>query len=267
MTWMPSFPGRPGEPIFRSRGQTLAMKMHYLSLAAVAVLGIATVRAQAPSDQSSVYIPPAPPAPAAAEPAPQGPPPPPPAPYYGYGYNGGYNPDTRLVGSITVPYAFNWNAAGVSAELGGLWMQHHFFGGEVSYYDGDSQRFEVFNRSGAFVGQFRSSRQITTVDFAYKYYAPLFDLAPRSPVTFYLGASGGVGFVDYSDTGAAFGFRNENNEGTFTGELVAGLQLNAGRDTSFRLGWRYVNISDVTEFDRDVDLDSSVLEAGVTIRF
>jgi hypothetical protein len=249
------------------------MKTQHLLLAAVVGLGAATLRAQMPpaaSDQSSVYIPPAPPAP--SEPAPQGPPPPPPGPYYsGYGYNngynGGYNSDTRVVGSITVPYAFNWHAAGVSAELGGLWQGHHFFGGEVSYYDGDSQRFQVFNRNGAFVGQFRSSRQITTIDFAYKYYAPLFNMAPHSPVTFYVGASGGVGFVDYSDTGAAFGFRNDNDEGTFSGELVAGLQLNAGRGTSFRLGWRYVTLSDVTEFDRDVDLNSGVLEAGVTFRF
>lgn len=196
------------------------------------------------------------------------PPPPPPGPYYGYGYGApGYNSDTHLMGSITLPYAFNWNAAGVSAELGGLWMGRHFFGGEVSYYDGDSQHFEVFNRNGTFAGQFRSSRQITTVDFAYKYFAPLWEVAPHSPVTFYIGASGGVGFVDYSDTGAAFGFRNHNDEGNFTGEVVAGLQLNAGRDASFRLGWRWVDISDVTQFNRDVDMNSSVLEAGVTLRF
>ena len=241
------------------------MKTNYLTLAAVVVISAATLRAQAPSDQPPVYIPPAPPAPAPAEPA--SPPPPPPAPYYASAPVYPYQSDTRVMGSVTLPYAFNWNAAGVSAELGGVLNQHHFFGGEVSYYDGNAQTFEVFNPNGTFAGRFRSSREITTVDFAYKYFAPLMDLAPQSPVTFYVGASGGIGFVDYSNTGAAFGFSNHNNDGTFTGELVAGFQLNAGRDASFRLGWRYVTLSDVTAFNRDVDMDSSVLEAGVTFRF
>ena len=245
------------------------MKTTYLSIVAVAVLGAATLRAQMPpaaSDSAPVYIPPSPPAPPSYEPAP--PPPPPGAPYYGYGYSGGYQSDTHLAGAITIPYAFDWNAAGVSAELGGMVGGHHFLGGEVSYYDGDATRYNVYNFNGAYVGSFRSSRQITTIDFAYKYFAPLWDLEPHAPVSFYLGASGGVGFVSYSDNGSAYGFQNRyNNDGSFTGEFSAGFQFNAGRGASFRLGWRYVNVSDVWEFDRHVDLDSSVLEAGIGFRF
>jgi len=247
----------------RSPGQSRAMKTNYLSLAAVVAFGTATLRAQT-SDQPPVYIPPAPPAPAAA--APQPPPPPPPPPYYGYGYNSGPQ-TTQLIGSVTGTYAFNWKAAGVSAELGGLLNDHHFFGGEVSYYDGDARNLYVYNANGSYAGRFSSSRQITTVDFAYKYFAPLGNVAPQSPVTFYIGASAGVGWVSESDTGAGYGFRNYNDNGTFNGELNAGFQLNAGRNASFRLGWRYVNLSDVTDYNRNVDLDSSVLEAGVAFRF
>jgi hypothetical protein len=242
------------------------MKTKFRCFVAVAVLGAAALHAQPPaasSDQASVYIPPAPPAPVVAEPLPL-PPPPPSPPYAASAFS---PPTTRLAGSITLPYAFNWNAAGVSAELGGLWLGSHFFGGEVSYYDGDAQDYQVFNGNGAYVGHFRSSRQITTVDFAYRYFAPLWQFAPQSPVGFYLGASGGAGFVSYSDTGGAFGFRSQNDRGSFSGELDAGLQFSAGPGASLRLGWRYVTLSDVPNFNRHSDLDSSVLEAGLAFRF
>ena len=238
------------------------MRTNLLTFVGVVVLGAATLRAQTPADQPSVYIPPAP----AASPTPYVPPPPPPP--YGYGYNNNYNNSgVTLAGAITLPYAFNWKAAGVSAELGGLWDGRQFLGGEVSYYDGNAQRYFVFGRTG-YIGSFKSSQELTTVDLAYKYFVPLWNLGPRNPVSFYIGASGGVGFVSYSDNGAGYGFANSNNNnGDFTAEFVAGLNLSISRNAVIRLGYRYVGVDDVSRFNQRVDIDSSVLEAGIGLRF
>ena len=210
----------------------------------------------------------------------------PPAPYYppGYPYSSSqpatyppgstpgysqytfYNYGPAVVGSISLPYAFNWNALGVSGELGGLWMGQHFFGAEISYYGGDAQRYDVYNPNGTYAGHFYSDQDITTVDFAYRYFAPLSGYGPHAPVSFYIGGSAGVGFVDYSNNGSAFGFHNDAT-GTFTGEALAGLQFNPQPGVGIRIGYRYVFVNDAWRVDERVNLDSSALEASLSFRF
>jgi opacity protein-like surface antigen len=228
------------------------MKPNHLAIVALAAFSAVTLRAQTPADQSA---PPPPPPPPESAPAP-----------YAYSYGQGYGSDIGLAGAITLPYAFAWDATGVSAEFGRLWMQNNFFGGEISYYGGDRKHYDVFNSSGAFLGHFDSSQNVTTLDFAYRYFAPLWAVGPQEPVSFYIGGSAGVGFVNYSNDGSAFGFYNKNN-GDFTGEFLAGLQFSSSRNVAFRLGYRYITVNDAWRFNQNVNLDSSVLEAGVAFRF
>jgi len=248
------------------------MKTSYLTLVAAAVLGTITLQAQtssADSNASSAYIPPPPPAPpqpdqTSANSAPMPMTPPPAAPYhYGYGY--GPAPSLTLAGSIDFPYAFKWNALGVSGELGALWNHQHFFGGEISYYGGDYTHYRVFNGTN-FVGSFNSAPRVTTVEAAYRYLAPLWTDQGRTAVSLYVGGGAGVGFVDYTDGGAAFGFRGTTN-GAFTAEGVAGVQLNTWSGASLRLGFRYVDIADVWQLNHRGDFDSGAFEAGASFRF
>jgi opacity protein-like surface antigen len=244
------------------------MKTPYLALIAAVALGASALRAQTPagdSGSSPAYIPPAPPAPTQQESAPTTPPAPPPAAPMPYGYGYGPAPSTTLAGSIDFPYAFHWNAVGVSGELGALWDRRHFFGGEVSYYSGDYQHYRVFN-GPTFLGSFNSAPRVTTVEAAYRYFAPLWSENGRVPLSFYVGGGAGAGFVDYTNQGRAFGFR-ANTNGAFTAEGVAGLQLNTFSGAALRLGYRYVDISDVWQFNHRSDFASGAFEAGASFRF
>ena len=241
------------------------MRTTYLTIVAAAVLSATALRAQtpqtnSPSDQSAPPYPPPPPAPP--------PPPPASAPVYGYGYGwqrAGSGPGMSFAGAVTVPYAFNWNAPGISAELGGLWSNSHFFGGEVSTYDGEPQRYNVFNNSG-YVGHFYSSQQVTTLQLAYRYFGPRWDVASWVPVSLYFGVSGGGGYVNYSNNPAVFGFRNDD-AWHWSGEVLAGIQLNTGSNSAFRVGYRYIAVSGVWRFSQSMDIDSGALEAGFAFRF
>ncbi|HEX3730610.1 MAG TPA: outer membrane beta-barrel protein [Opitutaceae bacterium] len=243
------------------------MKTPYLTLVAVAALGAAALRAQtSPGDSSAspAYIPP-PPAPAQPDQtsANPGTPPPPAMPMpYRYGY--GPAPSLTLAGSIDFPYAFKWDAPGVSGELGALWNRQHFFGGEISYYGGDYKHYRVFNGT-TFLGSFTSAPRVTTVEAAYRYFAPLWTDNGRPAASFYVGGGAGVGFVDYTDGGAVFGFRSSTN-GAFTAEGVAGIQLNTWPGASLRLGYRYIDISDVWQFNHRGDFDSGAFEVGASFR-
>jgi hypothetical protein len=243
------------------------MKTPCLTFVALAVLGAATLRAQTSSGDSSpspAYIPPPPPqdqAPATAT-NPTTPPPAMPMPYH-YGYGPG--PNLTLAGSIDFPYAFNWDAFGVSGELGALWNHQNFLGGEIAYYGGDYKHYRVFN-GNTFLGSFNSAPRITTVEAAYRYLTPLWIENGHSLASFYIGGGLGVGFVDYTDQGQAFGFR-ANTNGAFTAEGNAGVQLNAFPGGSLRLGFRYIDISDVWQFNHRGDFDSGAFEAGASFRF
>ncbi|HVW19782.1 MAG TPA: hypothetical protein VHC86_01060 [Opitutaceae bacterium] len=247
------------------------MKTSYLTCVAAAVLGAAALRAQTPASDSSssgAYIPPAPAASdqsASAASNPTTPPPPPPAVPMPYRYNSGPAPALALAGSIDFPYAFAWNALGVSGELGALWDRRNFFGGEIAYYGGEYTHYRVFNGT-SFVGSFNAAPRITTVEAAYRYLAPLWTENGHPALSFYVGGGVGVGFVDYTEGGAPFGFRGRTN-GAFTAEGVAGLQLNTWSGASLRLGFRYIDISDVWQLDHRGDFDSGALEAGASFRF
>ena len=245
------------------------MKTPYLTLLAAAALGAASLRAQTPSGDSNsgAYVPPAPSAPSDQAPAnatqPDTPPPPPPGAPMPYRYGSGPNP--TLAGSIDFPYAFRWNALGVSGELGALWNRRNFLGGEISYYGGDYTHYRVFN-GNTFVGSFNAAPRITTVEAAYRYLAPLWTENGRPAVSFYVGGGLGVGFVDYSGGGAAFGFRGTTN-GAFTAEGVAGLQLNTWEGMALRLGFRYIDLSNVWQLDHRGDFNRAAFEAGASFRF
>lgn len=224
----------------------------WLLLWAVAPLFAGLLQAQVPSTGGTPDQPP-----------PQ--PPPPGYPYPTYPYGDSTGPGARWAADITFPYAFNFDAAGISGELGGL-VGHNFFGGEVTYYGSTDQRYTVFDNSGNEVGHFRSDQNITTVEFAYRYFVPLFRENGWAPAALYFGAGGGVGFVDFSNDGSQFGFHNDNS-GEPAGEVVGGVQVRAGRNLSLRLGYRYVDISRVWQFDHRADMDSNVVEAGFAFRF
>jgi len=232
------------------------MKTNHFTLVAVLVLGAMTLRAQtapagSPPDQANA-------SPSAY--------PPPSFPMYGYGWNAeSLRSGTSLAGALSVPYAFKWDAIGVSGELGGLWLHNHFFGGEVSYYDGNRQRYDVY-QNGTYVGHFNSDQQVTTLQFAYRYFGPRWDANPWMPVSIYLGASGGAGYVNYGNAGAIFGLRNDD-DWHWSGELVGGIQISGSPYAAFRLGYRYVAVNGVWRFDQNVNLASSVLEGGLTFRF
>jgi len=189
----------------------------------------------------------------------------PPSYWPGYGPYGSYNSGMSFAGAISLPYAFNWDALGVSAELGGVWAGRHFFGGEVSYYGGDSRRYDVYN-AGSYAGHFYSEQQVTTADFAYRYFAPLAGSGPYPPIAFYVGGSAGIGSVTYSNSGSAFGFHNDN-VATFSGDLLAGFQFNPQPGVGLRLGYRYIYINDAWRFNQRVNLGSSAVEASIGFRF
>ncbi len=185
-------------------------------------------------------------------------------PYPTYPYDAGL-PGAHWAAALSFPYAFNFDAAGISGELGGL-IGQSFIGGEVTYYGSPDQRYTVFDDSGRDIGHFHSDQNITTVEFAYRYFVPLFRENGWTPAALYLGAGGGVGFVNFSNDGSQFGFHNDN-DGEPAGEVVAGFQVRAGRSLSLRLGYRYVEIDHVWQFDHRADMDSNVLEAGLALRF
>lgn len=195
---------------------------------------------------------------------------PPTFPGYGYGYSPmarGPYPEMTWAGSVTGTYATSWNAGGVSTEFGGLWLTGHFLGAEVSYYAADADRYDVYGFRDTYLGSFRSSRDVTTVDLAYRYFLPLGGrLGAPSPAVFYVGASAGAGFVHYSDTGAAYGFPSDNSADP-AGEVVAGFQFAPAANLAFRIGYRYVVVNDAWFFNQRQNLESSVLEAGVAFRF
>jgi hypothetical protein len=245
------------------------MNTRHLGFLFVMVLSAVTLRSQTTEGM-----------PSGPTPAPQ-----PPAPYYppGYPYSSSYTPTSppsttpgysqytfynntpSVVGTISLPYAFNWNAVGITGELGGLWMGQHFFGAEVSYYGGDSERYDVY-AAGTYQGHFYSNQDITTVDFAYRYFAPLAGYGRNPLAAFYVGGSAGVGFVNYSNSGSYFGFHTDDT-GVFSGDLVAGFQFNAYPGVGARIGYKYIYVNQAWQYDRRVNLDSSALEASLTFRF
>lgn len=248
------------------------MRTLSLTLVAAAAVSAASLHAQSASadtasGSSSVYIPPPPAqqAPAEQAPAPLPAPPPAPGPYYGYApYAPARSGATTLAGSIDFPYAFNWDALGVSGELGGIVAGHNFLGVEASYYGGDDRTYDVFN-GPTYIGHFRSAQDVTTVEFAYRYYQPLWYYGPHAPVTFYIGGGAGGGWVSYTNSGGYFGFRNDNNA-NFAGEVLTGFEFNTG-PVALRLGYRYVDVTNAWEFNRRLDVDSSAFEAGVSLKF
>jgi opacity protein-like surface antigen len=197
-----------------------------------------------------------PPAPATAYPYPAYP--------YGYGY-AAWPRYGHVAGEISFPYATNFNAAGISGELGAIY-DHNFFGGEISYFGGNYQGYDVFDGGGNQIGHFRAAQEITTVEFAYRYFMPLWGGDGPSPVAVYIGAGGGIGFVDYTNAGNQFGFHNDNN-GEPAGEVVVGLQFNVGPGMAVRLGYRYMGIDDAWQLDHRSNIYSNVIEAGLAFRF
>jgi len=187
------------------------------------------------------------------------------APLYRYGGYDSFGSGSSLAGAITLPYAFNWKAVGVSAELGGMWGPQNFFGAEISYYGGDAQRYAVYHGS-TYLGSFRSAQDVTTLDFAYRFYAPLAPPGSFVPVWLYLGGDAGVGFVNYSNIPYGYGFYN-NNDADFNGDLLAGLQFRIAPGAAFRLGYRYIYLNDAWRFNQSVNLDSSAIEASIAFHF
>jgi opacity protein-like surface antigen len=187
---------------------------------------------------------------------------------YGYGYGYGYgNPNPHLAADLSFPYAFNFDSLGVSGELGGL-VNNNFFGAEVTWFGTNDERFTVFDNNNDEIGHFRTDQNITTVEFAYRHFFPLYQtMSGWAPATLYVGAGGGAGFVDFGNDGREFGFHTDNDTAEPAGELLAGFQVNAGRNVALRVGYRYVDVSHVWQYDQRVNMESNVLEAGLAFRF
>ncbi|HVW19786.1 MAG TPA: outer membrane beta-barrel protein [Opitutaceae bacterium] len=172
-----------------------------------------------------------------------------------------------LTGAVVVPYTFHWNGGGISAEVGKLWNETQFIGGEVSYYGGDVKTYDAYS-DGAFVKRFRSRQRVTTAEVAYRYFIPITDLNGSLPVRAYLGAGAGVGFVDYSNANSTFGFSGASRtDANPAGELLAGIQATAWHGIGLRLGYRYVALAHVLEFTDHHDIGTGALEAGLAFRF
>jgi hypothetical protein len=235
----------------------------YALFLAAASLAAAPLLAQEPPTGGSATAPiPPPPTPPGSEPPSY-----PTAPYgYGAGY-GGDNPNPHLAADVSFPYAFAFDSVGVSGELGGL-VGHNFFGAEVTWFGSNDEHFTVYDNNNNVIGRFRTDQDITTVEFAYRHFFPLYQTASGwAPATFYVGAGGGAGFVDYSNDVGEFGFHSDNDTAEPAGELLAGFQFNAGHNTALRVGYRYVDISHVWQYDHRTNLESNVLEAGLAFRF
>ncbi len=171
-------------------------------------------------------------------------------------------------GTISIPYAFKWNAVGVSADLGAVFQNQHFIGGEVSYYGGDSKRYNVYDYNGNYLGNFRSNQNFTTIDVAYRYSVPIGYGGTTTPISFYIGGSVGVAFMDNGNQGGFYGFRNRN-DGNFTAEGVAGFQFFpfGGRGVGAKVGYRYLYIDNAWNYDSYRNMESNVVEASLTFRF
>jgi hypothetical protein len=187
------------------------------------------------------------------------------APMYGYGGYESFRAGPTLAGAITVPYAFNWHAAGVSAELGGMVFGQNFVGGEIGYYGGDAQRYAVYH-GPTYLGSFRSDQNVTTLDFAYRLYLPLDPRNSAVPVSFYLGGDVGAAFVSYSSYPYGYGFYNDN-DAAFNVDGLAGFQVRIAPGAALRLGYRYIYVNDAWRFNQQVNLGSSALEASLAFRF
>jgi opacity protein-like surface antigen len=231
---------------------------------AIAFFAVASLRAQVPPTGGSANQPiPPPPTPPNATNTPTYPTAP-------YGYGSGYdydNPSPHLAAAVTFPYAFKFDSVGVSGELGGL-VNHNFFGAEVTWFGTGDERFTVFDNNNNVIGHFRTDQDVTTVEFAYRYFVPLYrGTNGWTPATFYIGGGAGAGFVDYNNDGRAFGFHSDNDTAEPAAEGVAGFQFNAGRNVSLRVGYRYIDISHVWQYDHHTNLESNVAEAGLAFRF
>ena len=157
--------------------------------------------------------------------------------------------------AVIIPYAFNGNGAGT--ESGGLRPPGDFFGTEITHFDQAQQgdRFHFY-------------QQVTTVDLAYQYVTPNWALEPQLPVALYVGAGAGGAFVNAGNRSPAFGiYKNRNTNGSFSSEVQTGFQFRAGEALAFRLGYRYVTITDVWRSNQYTNLNTSALEGGLAYRF
>lgn len=181
-------------------------------------------------------------------------------------------PPDNFQATVDTPYAFRFHRLGLSAEAGELMNQQNFLGLEMSYWDAAPHPYDGYYNSG-YIGHYHYRQDITTLDLAYRYYFPLNQFAngaAGSPVSLYVGASAGAGWVHDYLAGSGFtGAYPYINSSTahFSAEGLAGVQFALAQRVSLRVGYRYEYISRTQEFFTKNNVDSGAIEAGLNVRF
>ncbi|MGH7997517.1 MAG: outer membrane protein [Opitutaceae bacterium] len=178
--------------------------------------------------------------------------------------------------TIDAPYAFRFHRLGVSAEITKMVMPNNYLGIEVSHWDALPHGYTLATPGGMYgadSARINYRQNITTANIVDRYYIPLTVLGDPSdptPVQIYLGASAGAGWVSNSIIGQfPVGYSYDASHGSsFSGELLAGVQWAVSTTVSFRAGYRFIYISNVTEPSyATAPVDSGALEAGLSFRF
>jgi hypothetical protein len=182
-----------------------------------------------------------------------------------------------LQADVTALYADHHESSGVSLDVGAAPTPPLFLGAEWTYLDP-----AWTDASGGL--PVHLSQEIDTFDAVARYTFTLWrpGYAERAPgpgfffpsIDGYVGGGAGVATVWERRSAGAFGyppfgwygFTDEDN-GEFTGELAAGIQISLAPGASLKVGYRYVAVTNVRLFGATADIDKNVVEAGFNFRF
>jgi len=173
-------------------------------------------------------------------------------------------PPTHLEADVSAIYAFRMNTTGVSADIGGT-MNNNFLGFEYTYLN---PRGNYYDRVA---GRIKQNETIDSYEAAYRYSAPLTWFAQPgqwSPVSFYLGGSAGVSYVQLKTIVPAYNFRtSDDDEGVFTAEGNAGVEWAVNRNWGVKVGYRYIFLDRVALYGQRANIDTGALEYGVSFKW
>lgn len=150
--------------------------------------------------------------------------------------------------------------AGISAGVGNMLADQHYFGAELIYYS-----LEESLRGPGYTANLKSTIAVSGV--TYKYFAPL---TPAKKIYGYFGAGAGLATVSASASVQVAGFTARASDATsnnFAWQALAGVEFPFSPALAARFGWRYVGVPSVTLAGVTSSLESHVIEAGLSFRF
>jgi hypothetical protein len=173
-------------------------------------------------------------------------------------------PPTRLEADVSAIYAFRMNTTGVSVDVGGT-MNNNFLGFEYTYLNPRGNSYDPV------AGRIKENENIDSYEAAYRYSAPLSWFSQPgqwSPVSFYIGGSAGVSYVQLKTIVPRYNFRtSDDDEGVFTAEGNAGVEWAVNRNWGVKVGYRYIYLDRVALYGQRANIDTGALEYGVSFKW